>query len=158
MFWFFLGGLVDTFQNRFKVNKKLLTIASILLFVMGVISFIKVDKVEFAFYMILPATIYLFAEYFSVPAFMYKFIEALGNLTYAIYLLHFPIQIGIVLVYAYFEKAIPYYSNIFFISFMAFTLLFSRLTFLKLEMPAQSYFRRKFLKKRNPTAKDVEVN
>jgi peptidoglycan/LPS O-acetylase OafA/YrhL len=92
-----------------------------------------------------------------VPAFMYKFVEALGNLTYAIYLLHFPIQISIVLVYAWLGKAIPYYNNVFFISFMLFTLLFSRLVFLKFEMPAQTYFRRKFLKKRPSVKSDVIV-
>lgn len=145
--YFFLGGLVDSVQNRFKINKKFVTIAAVLALLAGIFTYNIINNAGLSFLVILPAVIYLLSEYFWVPGFMAKFVEGLGNLTYGIYLLHFPIQITIVLIYTYIGLEIPVYNPIFFLAFVFFTMLFARLVYIGFEMPCQSYLRKKLLKK-----------
>ncbi len=68
-----------------------------------------------------------------------------GNITYASYLLHFPIQILTVTVMGYVGMVIPIYATGFFLAFMAVTLWLSHHVYERFEMPAQRRLRRRLL-------------
>jgi peptidoglycan/LPS O-acetylase OafA/YrhL len=68
-------------------------------------------------------------------------IEAAGNMTYSSYLLHFPLQLGLVIGFAAFGVPIPIYQTTFFCTFMAATLLASYVSYRHFELPAQRALR-----------------
>jgi peptidoglycan/LPS O-acetylase OafA/YrhL len=87
--------------------------------------------------------VYLMTEYFNPPARSHKMIEAAGNMTYSSYLLHFPIQLCVVLIYHTIDVAVPYRSAWFFLAFMAVTLIASRYVFSMFERPLQTVIRKR---------------
>jgi peptidoglycan/LPS O-acetylase OafA/YrhL len=89
--------------------------------------------------------IYVFVEYVKIPSNFEKFVEMLGNLTYSCYLIHFPIQLGIALIYSHMGRVIPFESHIFFLTFFAITLVMSRIVFVKFEATAMKKIRKVFL-------------
>ena len=84
-------------------------------------------------------------NYRLAPA-MRRVIEAAGNMTYSSYLMHFPIQLAIVLLFHYFGKSIPYYSDIFFGLYMAMILSIAYFVYRFIERPAQTLIRQQFLR------------
>jgi len=101
--------------------------------------------------------IYLF-EFIYIPLILYAFaldfyflerirgwLEIFGNMTYSSYLLHFPIQLLIIVICIYFKIKINFYSNIFFIIYIIFVLFLSYLVFVYFENPAKKFIRKKFL-------------
>jgi peptidoglycan/LPS O-acetylase OafA/YrhL len=68
-----------------------------------------------------------------------------GNITYASYLMHVPIQILIVTLFGYAGAGIPIYTTGFFLSYMAVTLFISHWVYEAFEMPAQRMIRRRLL-------------
>jgi peptidoglycan/LPS O-acetylase OafA/YrhL len=74
-----------------------------------------------------------------------RWIETAGNLTYSSYLLHFPLQLLIVLGFAMVGSPVPFYDPTFFAAFIAVTLVASRLTYLYFEAPAQDMIRDRLL-------------
>ena len=69
-------------------------------------------------------------------------IEAAGNMTYSSYLLHFPIQLCIVLVYSLLGASIPVYSPLFASIFIVGTFTLSHVVYQHFERPAQQWLRR----------------
>jgi peptidoglycan/LPS O-acetylase OafA/YrhL len=49
-----------------------------------------------------------------LPAPLQRFVEAAGNMTYSSYLLHFPIQLMVVLGFTFLRAPIPLYDGTFF--------------------------------------------
>ena len=88
-----------------------------------------------------PILLFCLARDISMPAFMQKMVEAAGNMTYSSYLLHFPIQLVIVLAFAIMGVPIPLYDATFFGAFLGTTLLASYLTYRYFEAPAQDIIR-----------------
>lgn len=95
-----------------------------------------------------PALLLLLAQQIVISGKVQKIIEIAGNMTYASYLLHFPIQLITAIAYGYAEITIPAHENLFFISYIAITLIASYFTYKYLESPAQSLIREKFLSSR----------
>ena len=62
-------------------------------------------------------------------------------MTYASYLLHFPLQLTLMIVYAAVGVSLPFYSTGFFCVFMGGTLLASYFVYKYLELPAQRTLR-----------------
>jgi peptidoglycan/LPS O-acetylase OafA/YrhL len=83
------------------------------------------------------------AQHFNVSPAIQKTIEAAGNMTYSSYLIHFPIQLAIALFFLNIEQEIPYYSTIFFVGFICFTLVISYYIYRLFELPVQNYIRKK---------------
>lgn len=83
---------------------------------------------------------------FSFSKNVNKFIIALGNLTYSSYLMHFPIQLLIAILFSYLGLDIPLFSKHFFIFYMLLVLVISYVIFHYFEKPAQLILRRKMLK------------
>jgi peptidoglycan/LPS O-acetylase OafA/YrhL len=69
-------------------------------------------------------------------------------MTYSSYLLHFPIQLMIVLGFAIIRAPVPQYNGTFFGIFIAITLLASYLTYRYFEAPAQNLIRDLLLRRR----------
>jgi peptidoglycan/LPS O-acetylase OafA/YrhL len=88
-----------------------------------------------------PILLFCLSRDISMPASMQKIVEAAGNMTYSSYLLHFPIQLVIVLAFAIIGAPIPLYDGTFFGVFIAITLLASYLTYRYFEAPAQNFVR-----------------
>jgi peptidoglycan/LPS O-acetylase OafA/YrhL len=78
-------------------------------------------------------------------------IVAAGNMTYSSYLLHFPIQLVMVLCFAVAHRPVPVYSGALFAVYLLTTLLLSYFTFRYFEAPAQNFIRRAFRKKDGAT-------
>jgi peptidoglycan/LPS O-acetylase OafA/YrhL len=94
-----------------------------------------------------PLLLYFCAQRFNVSPLAQKIIEVAGNMTYSIYLLHFPLQIFIAVCYLIISKDIPYHSEMFFNGYIIATLVVSYYTYKLIELPAQNYLRKKMLRK-----------
>lgn len=92
-----------------------------------------------------PAVIVLTVRYVRLTGATSRIVTDAGNLTYSSYLLHFPIQLLIVTASRMLDVSIPAQSPIFLISFVAGTLLLSRLIYKQFEMPAQRLIRARLL-------------
>jgi len=88
--------------------------------------------------------IFCFRSPFNVGERAGRCIEVLGNMTYASYLIHFPLQLLIVVVAYYLRQEIPIYSPYFFISFIGITLCLSFFVFRYFEVPMQKFLRTKY--------------
>jgi peptidoglycan/LPS O-acetylase OafA/YrhL len=92
-----------------------------------------------------PVLVFCFAGDLAVPAPASTIIEAAGNMTYSSYLLHFPIQLMILLGFTISGISIPFYNPMFFLIFITVTLMASYLTFRHFEAPAQNFIRGRLL-------------
>jgi peptidoglycan/LPS O-acetylase OafA/YrhL len=76
-----------------------------------------------------------------------SFFQLSGDLTYALYLLHTPIQIMIILTFGYFDiKADIFFSEYFFLGYISFVIFISFISFKYFEKPL-NYKLRRILKK-----------
>jgi peptidoglycan/LPS O-acetylase OafA/YrhL len=80
-----------------------------------------------------------------------KMISNMGNMTYSSYLIHFPLQLLITLLYLFLHKNIPYYNKTFFIGFIIGTFVLAHYIYKWFELPMQNYIRRNYyLKNTSP--------
>jgi peptidoglycan/LPS O-acetylase OafA/YrhL len=70
----------------------------------------------------------------------------LGELSYSIYLLHYPIQLIVKTLDEYFNLSINYSSNLFFSGFSIIVIIVSHFIHYYFEKPVQNYIRRKYIK------------
>jgi peptidoglycan/LPS O-acetylase OafA/YrhL len=89
-----------------------------------------------------PVLLFWSARHFACSCRTQKVIEAFGNMTYSSYLLHFPLQLGLVLGFTALGMDIPAYSGLFFLAYVAATLFLSLAAYQWLEMPAQNAIRK----------------
>ena len=136
---FFSGSLVYFIVQNQNIKKYLL-IFSILLISLSFLG-------NFKIYLFCPSVLLLFIQldnylnYEKVKNLFYK----LGNLTYAIYLLHVPMQILIILTFGYLSIPDTIFTNeLFFISFILILLLVSNICFNRYEKPLNKKIRKKF--------------
>ncbi|WP_315738978.1 MULTISPECIES: acyltransferase [unclassified Bradyrhizobium] len=94
-----------------------------------------------------PILLFACARPIALPRRIENLLQAAGNMTYSCYLLHFPIQLAIALVFGFLGRAIPYGSQSFWIGFMALTLSAAYVTYRGFEAPAQRLIRRALLRK-----------
>ena len=80
-----------------------------------------------------------------------RWIETAGNMTYASYLLHFPIQITAALICLWASVAIPYREPWVLLSFLALTFTASVVIFRRFEVPVQDAIRLRLLNTRSST-------
>jgi peptidoglycan/LPS O-acetylase OafA/YrhL len=95
-----------------------------------------------------PILLFCLSRDIVMPALLQKAVEAAGNMTYSSYLLHFPIQLIAVVVFAMLGAPIPVYDGTFFGLFIGTTLLASYLTYRYFEAPAQNLIRELLLRPR----------
>ncbi len=90
---------------------------------------------------VLPPYLFIASGNVPLPTILRSLAEAAGNMTYSSYLLHFPLQLLLVLVYSSLGRTVPMYDARFFIGYMAVTLLLSFLTYQFFELPMQTFLR-----------------
>ena len=136
---FFSGSLVYFIVQNQNIKKYLLILSILLIF----LSFLG----NFKIYLFCPSVLLLFIQldnylnYEKVKNLFYK----LGNLTYAIYLLHVPMQILIILTFGYLSIPDTIFNNeLFFISFILILLLVSNICFQQIREATKQKNRKKF--------------
>jgi peptidoglycan/LPS O-acetylase OafA/YrhL len=146
--YFFLGGIIISLQSSFKGRFKILmTLGVLLYFVLIFIVYRKTLDEHIFFVGAFPSIVYFFTEYFKCPKFAEKWVEMLGNLTYSSYLIHFPFQLAIAVIFSYLGKKIPFYNVYFLLGYLFIVLILARLIYSYFETPAQNFLRKKFLKR-----------
>lgn len=92
-----------------------------------------------------PLLLYSLSRDIVLPVRLQRIVEAAGNVTYSSYLLHFPIQLAMVLGFSLMQVPIPLYDDVFFATFIGITLLASHVTYRYFEEPAQRLIRASLL-------------
>ena len=82
-----------------------------------------------------PVLLFCLCADFKVGPVARSCIEAAGNMTYASYLLHFPLQLALVILFSALGASLPFYSTVFFCLFLTGTLLASYFVYKYLEFP-----------------------
>jgi peptidoglycan/LPS O-acetylase OafA/YrhL len=104
--------------------------------------------VQKVLYAAVPSAIFLCCIYINPTGRrLSAFISMLGNLTYSSYLLHFPIQLGIALLFSYLGWPIPYNQPTFLIAFFSITLFSAWIFYGKFEMTWQHFLRSRLTRK-----------
>jgi peptidoglycan/LPS O-acetylase OafA/YrhL len=105
----------------------------------------QLDHISFPLFLgTTPLLLFCLSPKIAVPGWMQAMIVAAGNMTYSSYLLHFPIQLVIVLCFTVAGRPIPVYSGALFAVYLLTTLLLSYFTFRFFEAPAQRLIRGAF--------------
>ena len=114
----------------------------------------QLDRLDFLLLLAYtPVLLFCLSREITLPTSVQKAIEAAGNMTYSSYLLHFPIQLVIVIGFSIAGIAVPIYDLAFFAIYLATTLLASFLTYRYFEAPGQDLIREVLLRKGSTTAK-----
>ena len=88
-----------------------------------------------------PILLFLSARNFKLPSDVQNVIVVAGNLTYASYLVHFPIQLFVSLYFMRMNQPVPYYNPLFFINFICVVLVVSYFVYRFFERPARDAIR-----------------
>jgi peptidoglycan/LPS O-acetylase OafA/YrhL len=105
----------------------------------------QLDHISFPLFLgTTPLLLFCLSRKIVLPGWMQAMIIAAGNMTYSSYLLHFPIQLVIVLCFALAGRPVPVYSGALFAVYLLTTLLLSYFTFRFFEAPAQRLIRGAF--------------
>lgn len=149
LMFFFLGcltAIVYESANKRARARTWISVASVLaVLTLIVTSLFVAIKAKYFLIIFSPALIFLCVTHVPESRLASKILIPAGNVTYASYLLHVPIQIAVVSYCDYTHTAIPFFNPAFFLSFIGFTLLLSHWTYEWFEMPAQRVIRRKLL-------------
>jgi peptidoglycan/LPS O-acetylase OafA/YrhL len=129
-------------ERAISVAASILVIAPIVTYVTGVYQHANFVVLFLFFYV--PVLLYIAARNVPVRPAVQRIVEAAGNMTYSSYLIHFPIQLAIAILFSRAKQAIPYYNPAFFAGFMIATLVASYYIYRFFEMPAQAFIRSRF--------------
>lgn len=91
-----------------------------------------------------PILLFCLSRNITMPRWAQATIEAAGNMTYSSYLLHFPIQLSIMIGFTIAGRPVPVYSGALLTIYVLTTLCLSYLTFRCFEAPAQRFIRSAF--------------
>ena len=132
---FFSGTFVFFLYERFK-NKLYLILLSVLLILLSWVG-------NFKLFLFFPSILLFFA---AIEIFMHdkakRTFEFFGNLTYALYLLHIPVQIIIILIFNYFNIMDEIFlNNYFFILYLLLMIVLSFISFKFYEKPINNKIR-----------------
>ena len=136
---FFSGVFVYYICTKNKFNTAWL-IFSIILIGMSFIG-------NFKTFLFCPSLVILFVKIdnFITNINIKNFFILFGNLTYALYLIHLPFQIVILILFSYYNLANTIFlEHYFFVSFFVILIFLSKLTFKFYEKPSNEIIRRKF--------------
>ncbi|MEI6321047.1 MAG: acyltransferase [Pseudomonadota bacterium] len=151
--FFYLGGVTAIFCKAFpSLSSKPLAIflsigtMGIALFGVDVLGLENARGIPLALlFVCTPGLLFCATANIKMGSKMQATIETLGNTTYSSYLLHFPLQLGIVMLFRWAEVPVPFHSPAFFLAFMGGTFGLSILVFRGFELPLQRWIRMRFL-------------
>ena len=148
-FFFFLGGILNrVIEINKRLNIFLLLLITFLLYVL------ELNSKQFIFFLLDYPNLFrdgfsclllliVFLKIGSVLKPIGPFISGLGNLTYSMYLCHFPIQLVMVLFFLAQKIDISYKQSWLFLFFIIFTNLISFFAYNIFEKPTKEFLRRK---------------
>jgi peptidoglycan/LPS O-acetylase OafA/YrhL len=147
--FFYLGCLCANVYERTKRERALGNLASIVaaLLLVGAVAIEAILHLHAKYFLVVcePCLVFLAVRHMPSSDSVTRLLVPAGNMTYSSYLLHFPIQLATVTVFAYFGRPVPVDSPALFLGFMAVTLFLSYWTYRLLEMPAQKLIRNRLL-------------
>jgi|TARA_B110000438_G_scaffold148118_1_gene142672 peptidoglycan/LPS O-acetylase OafA/YrhL len=135
---FYSGILVYYLYLKFN-NKKYLIIFSLIMILISLIGSFKI-------FILFPSIILLFATFGTIKSYNIKYLfQFSGDLTYAIYLLHIPIQILIILIFGYLNISSKIFlSGYTFLSFIVLMIFLASICFHLFEKPLNKKIRKYF--------------
>ena len=149
--YFYAGGLAAfayEFRNKIKRMDSLMLLLLFMLLpltiFMSYILQIKIKSYVFFILLCTPIVIYFLATKLKISPPIIKLSKKLGNLTYASYLIHFPIQLSFMIYFNSKNEAAPYQNPYFLFVYMGITLILAWFIFNFYEKPSQHYIRKIF--------------
>jgi peptidoglycan/LPS O-acetylase OafA/YrhL len=94
------------------------------------------------FFILFPLLVLLISFLDRFDLLFFKKLSLFGDLSYSIYITHFPIQLIIVTLCVVFNFDIDFYLPISLVAFLTLTFIVSYLSYSFLELPARNYFRK----------------
>jgi peptidoglycan/LPS O-acetylase OafA/YrhL len=118
----------------------------------------QLDRFDLALFLAYtPVLLFCLSRDIMLPTSVQKAVEAAGNMTYSSYLLHFPIQLAVMIGFTMAGMAAPLYDVGFFAIYLATTLLASYFTYRYFEAPAQNLIREVLLQAQSGTTKTAAL-
>ena len=155
LMYFYAGCLTAVAYARIKrharMTRAVIAGAALLVLVLPVLTVIFSIKAKYFLMLFTPSLIFLAVECIPATPWTERILVPAGNMTYASYLLHVPIQITTVLVCTLIGVTVPVYSAWFFLAFIVLTLWVSHWTYAGFEMPMQRLVRRALMQRRSRT-------
>jgi peptidoglycan/LPS O-acetylase OafA/YrhL len=149
LMFFYLGCLTAKIFNRTQASSRLRSAAGVLaaLLVVASITAVYVFTIKDKYFLVVftPALIFLAVTYMPDKKWVSRFLIPAGNMTYASYLLHVPIQLTVATLCRYFHWSFPFYSGAALLTFIGITLVFSHWTYECFEMPLQRLMRKRMM-------------
>ncbi len=116
----------------------------------------RLNQIDFPLFLTYtPVLLFCLSREITMPASVQTVVEAAGNMTYSSYLLHFPIQLMVVIGFTMLGTKIPLCDVRFFGIYLAAILLVSYLAYRYFEAPAQNLIRTVLLRPRTSPAGTV---
>jgi len=148
--FFYLGGILN---RVVEINKRLNIF--ILLLITSLLYVLELNSNRFIFFLLDYPNLFrdgffclllllVFLKIGSVLKPFASFISGLGNLTYSMYLCHFPIQLLMVLFFLKQKIDMPYKNSWLFLFFISITIFISFFVYKILEKPSKEFLRKKF--------------
>lgn len=154
LFYFFVGGFLsiskyypDKITSHHVIKKYLFYILGIIL-LMGMIFILQNNFLyeKFFIHIFVVSLVYFFILINRIFENNRKIWIFLGNLTYSSYLIHFPLQMMLMISFKIFAIDLGVQSKSLFLFFISTTLILSFFLYKKYEMPMQKYIRSKYIK------------
>jgi len=156
--FFYIGGLAAMARraigaSRYRAAIEACTWLAVAVIPPAVVSVAgdQLNRLDFVLFLsYTPILLVCLSREITLPHWLQGLIVAAGNMTYSSYLLHFPIQLVIVLCFTLAGRPIPVYSGALFAVYLLTTLLLSYFTFRFFEVPAQNFIRSAFRRADGP--------
>ncbi len=163
LFYFYSGGLAclafRLIREKFGRYQILATLAGLAIIAGCTRRFTVTLDVDFVLNFEIPVVLVVLAlNSFLLENRVGRAVDALGNLTYASYLLHFPLQILFMLVAGFLGWDRRFAgSPVLLVAYVLVVLIVSHVVYRRIEMPAQERIRRRFTARPAPPAGDAGV-
>ena len=148
---FFIGGLSCILLENLKINQKNKTlILFILIFFSGILSIYFIDNSKLNKIIILtiffPSLINIFYLINNYSPKFGKKLSFIGDISYSIYLIHFPLILVTLIILNILDLKINFNSMTIFCTYLVLTLLISFFSYNFLEIPLKKLLRKKYFK------------
>ncbi len=152
---FFMGGATFLLYEKLRSHPQLdkwknLLIAlgclcsALVIQYFDLLSLIENYRAVERYLIVFPAIIYVLASLQDIHE-RYGFsFRIIGDITYSTYMIHFPLQLFIIILVSKMKVTVDYYHSAVFLSYLSALTVLAVLTYFFIERPAQNYLRRNF--------------
>ncbi len=140
--YFFVGILSAMLLSSELSRGKLVGLLCFYCFLLfSIVYFFGIVSEEILLFVLVPPIVILMAILPFKNQRLLGICDFLGGLTYASYLMHFPLQLAVVLIFGWLGLQLPVFSVWFFVGYLILVFTISAVVFRKFEMPAQKFIR-----------------